>query len=144
MKDAFTPQTLQTPLPLGLTFLQGIFHDRRPLRQLLAASWPEERLNLPAGFFARAQALPHLPEEPHLLLQQRHNLRIFLLQHFWQAETDSGHGIWYGKMKRAFRLDVFLSPLISLALLSNCLLSSSVSLGIPSSSSFSLHRCKGA
>lgn len=34
--------------------------------------------------------------------------------------------------------NVFPSPLISLALVSSCLLSSSVSLGIPSSSSFSL------
>lgn len=34
--------------------------------------------------------------------------------------------------------NVFLSPLISLALVSSCLLSSSVSLGIPSSSSLSL------
>lgn len=70
------------PSLLSLTFLQSIFHDGSPPGRLLAAGWPEERLDLPRGLFARVQAFPHPPEEPHFLLQQRHDLRVLLLQHF--------------------------------------------------------------
>lgn len=63
-----------------LTFLQGILHDRCPSRHLQVAGWPEVGLNLPAGLLTWVQALPHPPEEAHLLLQQRHDLGILLPQ----------------------------------------------------------------
>lgn len=130
-----------------LTFLQSILHDGSPFRHLQVAGWPEVGLNLLAGLFAWAQALHHPPEEPHLLLQQRHDLCILLPQQVW---TERKRGRQWGKHFVLFEpnfpffyfhsntVNTFLSPLISLALVSSCLLSSSVSLGIPSSSSFSL------
>lgn len=85
--DAYNTYT-QNTLLLCLTFLQGILHDRRSPGWLQAAGWPEERFDLPADLLAWIQALPHPPEELHLLLQQRHDLCVLLLQQIWPAETD--------------------------------------------------------
>lgn len=127
-------------LLLRLTFLQCILHDGSPPRQLLAAGWPEERFALAADLLtARTLALPHPSEKLHLLLQQRHDLSILPPQQICSAKHRNIFvSLDPSLCSPANSLNMSFSPLISFAFVSSCLLSSSVSLGIPSSSSLSL------